>query len=522
MGASDMPGRFDVVIVGGGSAGAVLANRLSADPARQVLLIEAGRAYRSSEFPDALLDPAQVGTDVEYDWHFEATADDSGRTIAAPRGKVLGGSSAVNGSVALRPRAADILSWGAGGLEGWSAGEVRDTLRLLENTPAGDDAWHGRSGPFPIRQRAYDELTPSLRAFVDAAVNQGFRPIDDFNAEDQDGVGPYPLNLIDEKRQNTAMVYLTDEVRQRPNLTIGAETQVDRVVIEHGAATGVLTVDGRRYVAGEVILSAGTFGSAAILLRSGIGPAAQLRRHDIEVVADLPVGQRFQDHPFYFNVHAIRPELGGMRPAAGALLWTASSEALAGELDLQVSATHYNVDPAATPTGAAIVLAIAVTRPDSIGTVALRSRDPKDAPAISYNFLAEPRDQRRLLEGVKLSRRIARSEPMAAVLAGELTPGDEVRDDETLLHVIREQLVRYDHPTSTAPMGDPSDPWAVVDNSAAVRGVGRLRVVDASILPHVPSAPTNLSTIMLAEHISRRYYGQRRAAHPGRAEGGGR
>ena len=320
MAAGDVPDRFDVVIVGGGSAGAALANRLSADPARQVLLIEAGKAYGSSEFPASLLDPAQVGTDVEHDWHFEATADGFGRTIAAPRGKVLGGSSAVNGSVALRPRAADILSWG--GLEGWSVGAVRDTLRLLENTPTGVDAWHGRSGPFPIRQRVYDDLTPSVRAFIDASVHQGFRRIDDFNAEDQNGVGLYPLNVIDEKRQNTGMVYLTDEVRQRPNLTIGAETEVDRVLIGHGAATGVLTADGHRYVAGEVILSAGAFGSAAILLRSGIGPAAQLRRHDIEVVADLPVGLRFQDHPLYLNVHALRPELRDMRPAGGALLWT--------------------------------------------------------------------------------------------------------------------------------------------------------------------------------------------------------
>jgi choline dehydrogenase len=189
------------------------------------------------------------------------------------------------------------------------------------------------------------------------------------------------------------MVYLTDEVRQRPNLTIGAETEVDRCAIEHGVATGVLTADGYRYAAGEVILSAGTISSADIQLRSGIGSAAQLRRHDIEAVADLPVGLRFQDHPFYFNAHAIRPELRDMRAAEAALRRTASSEALADELDLHVSATHYNIDPATSPTGGAIVLAIAVTRPDSIGTVALRSRDPKDAPTINYNFLAEPRDQ---------------------------------------------------------------------------------------------------------------------------------
>jgi choline dehydrogenase len=505
MAGNDVTDRFDVVIVGGGSAGAALASRLSANPARRVLLVEAGRSYASGAFPATLLDPTQVGTDPEHDWHLVATVDGSGRTVPAPRGKVLGGSSAVNGSVALRARASDIRGWGGGGLPGWSVAEVTDTFRLLENTPDGANAWHGRSGPFPIRQRSYLELTPSLRAFIEGSAHQGFTRIADFNGAQQHGVGPYPLNLVGEQRQNTAMVYLTDEVRRRANLTIRGDDEVDRLIIEGGTATGVLTVDGYRHRAGEVILSAGTFGSAGILLRSGIGPAGALGELGIEVVADLPVGLRFQDQPFYYNVHALAPEARDMSPAAGALLWTASSEARPDELDLHISATHF-VDPSISPTGGAIVLAVAVTKPDSIGTVALRSADPKDGLAINYNVLAEPRDQRRMLEGVMLSRQIARDEVMATVLAGELAPGDAVRDDETLARVIREQLASYQHPTSTAPMGTDDDPWAVVDPSASVRGVGGLRVVDASILPSVPSTTTNVTTIMLAEHIARRYY----------------
>jgi choline dehydrogenase len=254
-------------------------------------------------------------------------------------------------------------------------------------------------------------------------------------------------------RQNTGIVYLTDEVRHRPNLTIRGDVEVDRVSFEDGHATEVCLVDGSVERAAKTILSAGVYGSPAILMRSGIGSADDLRALGIPVVADLPVGSQLKDHPFYYNVYVLVPQAKAMDPAAGALLWTHSAEAAPGELDVQISATHY-FDPAQSPTGGAIVLGVAVTRPDSIGTFALASRDPRQAPRIDLNFLAEPRDRRRLLEGVKLSRQLGRTSPFADLVEREMAPGPTVRDDEAaLLATIRATLDTYDHTSCTAPMG---------------------------------------------------------------------
>lgn len=228
------------------------------------------------------------------------------------------------------------------------------------------------------------------------------------------------------------------------------------------------------------------------------------RRLDIEVVADLPVGKRLKDHPFYYNIYALRPEFAAMSPVAGALLWTASKEARPGDLDVHVSATHIGFDPAQSPTGGAIVLAIAIVQPDSMGSARLRSRDPKVAPRIDLNFLTEDRDRRRMLESVKLSRRIGQDAALAAVVHSEIFPGPAVQDDAALEKAIFAQLDAYQHPTSTVPMGLEGSEGAVVDTFGAVYGVENLRVIDASIMPDIPSAPTNLTTIMLAEHIYKR------------------
>jgi choline dehydrogenase len=254
----------------------------------------------------------------------------------------------------------------------------------------------------------------------------------------------------------------------------------------------------------EVILSGGTYGSAAILLRSGVGPADELTALGIAMVADLPVGRRLRDHAFLHTAYALDP--GHVQPGrtASALLWTASSEAAPGELDLHIAAVRLPVAPF-SPTGGAFLLSTAVVQPESVGTLKLASRNPDDAPLIDSNFLATGRDARRMLEGVKLSRAIARTPSFVPFLAGELLPGEAV-DDNGLATFIPSAVTVYGHPTSTVPMGGPGDPGAVVDSVGAVKGLSGLRVVDASIIPEIPSAATNLTVIMLAERIYQRVY----------------
>ncbi|PZU26952.1 MAG: dehydrogenase, partial [Stenotrophomonas sp.] len=326
--------------------------------------------------------------------------------------------------------------------------------------------------------------------------------VTDFNGEQPFGVGPYPMNNRMGQRLNTGMTYLSLDVRMRPNLCIRSQTLVDRVAFEGRRAAAVVLADGQRIEADSIVLSAGTYGTAAVLLRSGIGPANDLLELDIDVVANLPVGQRLQEHPFFYTTWAARPHrLGLPVPPVGAILWAQSSKAAANVGDFHVSAVHYG-DPQASPTGAIFMLALALTRPRSLGRVTLRSRAADAAPIIALNLLADAQDRQLMVEGIELIRRVARQGPLASMIAEELVPGALSTSHEALEAALPMALDIYHHPTSTAPMGGANDVYAVLDYQGRVRGIDGLRVADASAFPDVPCVATNPTVIMLAERVS--------------------
>ena len=490
----------DFLIVGGGAAGSALGARLSEDSSVRVVLLEAGPDYAARDVPEDLLDADAFPH--SHDWGYQSEPGVLGRSIPVPRAKVIGGSTAHNAAVAGRGTPEDYDEWSRLGNPGWSFEQLLDDFRRLEDDPDGDVRYHGRGGPVPIR-RDTDRLTQFHSSFIHTATASGFRRIEDVNGPDHIGVGVVGRNVVDGVRENSSLAYL-ERARQRPSLEVRGEAEVDRVLISDGRATGVLLASGEQLHARHVVLTAGVYGSPAILLRSGIGPADELTSLGIEVVADVPgVGANLAEQPAFAAVFAAdAAKVTELTPPVQTILTVAEPRS--------TDRPWLNVIPNTfspgemSPTGVAFAIGVALLKPRSRGRVTLASRDPQVPPRIDLNLLADPWDVASMVEGIRLARRLGRTEPLASLHQGEVFPGDSVGDDDdALTQVLKAGVVIYDHANGTARMGPASDPQAVVDATGAVRAVAGLSVVDASIMPTPPSNVTALTVMAIAEKVSR-------------------
>lgn len=519
----------DWVVVGGGSAGCVVAARLSEDPRATVTLIEAGPEDRHPylHLPAGYARLFLSGT---FDWKYETEPEPglNGRRIRWPRGRVLGGSGAINGLVFLRGSPRDYDRWAEAGARGWSWRECLPVFRALETWEGEPSSWHLSSGP--MRNGPVQDLSTAGEAFIRACLSEDFEFRDDFNGAWYEGVGPNPLNVSRGLRVSTAKAYLRP-ARRRPNLRVLTLARAQRVLIEDGRARAVIGRDAAGPVRWQarrgVVLCAGAIESPKLLMLSGIGPAERLRGFGIEPVIDRPgVGQNLQDHlvvrmPFRTEPcgtmnERTRSLLGYAGMALQWLLWRRGPLAVgASEVSLFARVTpgaeepelqlqFINFSSTAMAEGLhrhpGFTIAVGPCRPESRGEIALASPDPEAPPAIRPNYLSAPNDLTLMVEGVKLVRRLAAARPLAELIEAELAPGPEIESDAAIAEWVREAASTIYHPCGSVRMGD--DPLAPLDPRLRVKGVAGLRVADASAFPLVPSANIHPAVIMLAERAA--------------------